>query len=162
MLAFREHFLGYMVDKTAGFYTKLFKKNNLRWKLNKHDLKFYAPHTVGYHLYQFLEEKNIDLMPKHESHDLFHIITNYDISGMDECRLQFFLFGNGKCSIYLLISLAMAMVLFPEKISDFNYHKQRGQRANRFFDWDFENLLHENFETLKNKIYNHENVPTPR
>jgi ubiquinone biosynthesis protein Coq4 len=162
MIAFRQHFLSYMVDKTSGIYTKLFKKNSLRWNLSKLDLKHYEPNTLGYQLYQFLEEKNIDLMPKHESHDLFHVITGYDISGIEECRLQFFLLGNGKCSIYLLLSLAMAIILFPEKIIDFKKHIQRGQRANRFYDWDFENLLHQNFEILNHKIYNHENVPTPR
>lgn len=162
MIAFRELFLSYMVEKTSGIYTKLFKKNSLGWNLTKQDLKQYEPATLGYHLYQFLEEKNIDLMPKHESHDLFHIIANYEVSGIEECRLQFFLWGNGKCSIYLLISLAMAIILFPEKIIDFSRHIQRGQHANRFFDWDFENLLNENFVTLKHKIYNHENVPTPR
>jgi ubiquinone biosynthesis protein Coq4 len=162
MIAFREYFLSYMVEKTSGIYTKLLKKNSVGWNLTKLDLQHYETNTLGYHLYQFLEEKNIDLMPKHESHDLFHIIANYDVSGIEECRLQFFLLGNGKCSIYLLISLAMAIILFPEKIIDFKKHIQRGQRANRFYDWDFKNLLHQNFEILKHKIYNHENVPTPR
>jgi hypothetical protein len=162
MIAFRQHFLNYMVDKTSGIYTKLFKKNSVAWNQTKHDLKHYQPFTLGYKLYQFLEEKNIDLMPKHESHDLFHVITGYDISGIEECRLQFFLYGNGKISIYLFISLATAIILFPEKIRDFNKHKNRGKLANQFFDWDFENLLSENFETIKYKIYTDENVPTPR
>ena len=155
----REIFISKMVNITGVIYTKIMKRNHAVWSLKKEDIKGFPSSSLGKHLYQFLEMHQLDLMPKHESHDLFHLLTNYGITTIDEMKMQFFLLGNGKKSIYLMISIMMSYLFFPEYNKAFKTAYKKGKAANRFYDWEFEKLLSQPFEIIHTKIFAiHENV----
>ena len=92
------------------------------------------------------------MIPKMENHDVYHLITDFGTNIQDEIAMQYLLFGNGKRSAYLLGVLALGTIVFPEyfKIYLKAFHKGKNMKA--FHHWDFEELLWQNFENLKDFI----------
>ncbi|MGB0870064.1 MAG: Coq4 family protein [Flavobacteriales bacterium] len=127
---------------SVNIYTSLFKQKEKEWDININKLQAFKPNSIGYKLFLFLRQEQFEIMPKHESHDVFHILGNYGTSKEEEIALQFFLFGNGKKSIYLFLSLIIGIVLFPEYVKMFKKAYHRGQQALPFYKIDFEKLLH--------------------
>ena len=152
MKAIREIFLTKMVHLTSDFYITIIKRNQPIWNIKKLDLKSYPVHSLGHHLFLFLDTHKIDLIPKHENHDVFHLLTEHGISTLDEMKMQFFLMGNGKKSLYLIISILIALLLFPEYFMLFTQAYQKGKASNVFFNWHFEALLHHSFDSIQTKI----------
>lgn len=121
-------------------YTHIFK-NKHPWPLKISDLTAYPSTSLGYSLGNFLETNNFDLQPSLEDHDVFHVLTEIGSSVKNEIELQFYLFGNGKRSLFLLLVLLVGLVFYPFDCRSFFDYYKKGKAAHRFFDVPFLKIL---------------------
>ncbi len=155
----RAAFLQWLVNHTAPLYMKLTKGNKAKWKYETADLKKFPADSLGRELYDFLKQRNLDMIPKAERHDVFHILTGYDITPEEEAVMQFWLLGNRKWTPYTLGTCIIGMVLIPEHWSDFKTAFKKGWIDPSIHDWDFENMLHLNYNRMLASI--HQPIPQP-
>lgn len=121
-------------------YKLLFKKKPA-WGLTVKQLLQYRQETLGYHLGCFLLRYHFTPEPQLEDHDIYHVLTGSGISVPDEIAMQFYLFGNGKRSLYLFMVLLIGSILFYDELSKFKNAYQKGKAAHRFYDLNFIKLL---------------------
>ena len=138
-----------LVEKLYEFskkpYQKYFKKNQ-PWPISKTDLLMHNPKTLGYELGNFLEKNNFEIQSKLEDHDVIHVLTNTGTSVIEEIGMQFYLLGNGKKSMYLLLVIATGTCFYPTRIQYFINQYHRGKLSHQFHQLDFSKMLH--FEIL--------------
>ena len=151
ILKVREQILSTLVNWSKPIYGQFFKKNNA-WIRNLKDLKAMPKNSLGFALAEFLESENFDLMDKFEDHDVMHVIFDFKTTVLGEARMQFFLLGNGKRSLYVIISAIIAMVTLPENIHLFKKEFLTGKSCNPISKWDFQFLLLEELDILKKMI----------
>ena len=121
-------------------YRLLFKRE-AAWGISVKELISYPQETLGYHLGCFLLKHHFTPEPQLEDHDIYHVLTGSGILVPDEIAMQFYLYGNGKRSIYLFTVLAIGSVLFIDRWPAFKKAYQKGRAAHRFYDLDFLKLL---------------------
>ncbi|MEL6866142.1 MAG: hypothetical protein AAFP19_17065 [Bacteroidota bacterium] len=148
----REQVLILLVERTKPIYTQLFKRQQVAWKISRQQLRSYPPDSLGYELGDFLYQQDIDLIPKLEDHDVMHVLFKYQTTVVDEARMQFFLLGNGKRSLYALCTALIALVLIPEHYSTYWQEFQKGRHCLNISKWDFQHLLSEPLELLRLQI----------
>lgn len=149
----REKIPQLLVHSSHYWYTKFFKSHRESWGIGKRELALYDASSIGGELHRFLECHQIELYPKLERHDIYHILTNYTLSSADEIRMQYFLFGNGKRSIYQLATMLAGTLILPEYLSSYIKSFRRGKSALPFYKWDFQHLLAENFAATQKLIF---------
>lgn len=162
LFSLREKLLLNLVEWTKPIYAVLFQKSKTPWQVNLENLKKLPPKTLGGDLAVFLEKEGFTLMPKFESHDVYHVLLKYKTTVVDEARMQFFLMGNRKFSPYVLGSNFLALFLFPEKIRVFLQEFKKGQKALSIAKWNFEHLLQEPTASLRNLIFRQPNQTKSR
>lgn len=124
-------------------------KRKTPWNLSPMELCACFPEgSLGHVLGHYLLERDFELMPKLESHDVAHLLTGVDTDVPGEIELQFLLFGNGKRSAYLLGVLLAGLLLFPGSWGRWKQAVKRGRHLERFFDTDFRPLLQHPFAPL--------------
>ena len=89
----------------------------------------------------FLLKYNFEIQPKLEDHDVIHVLTNTGISVVEEIGMQYYLFGNGKRSLYLLLVILSGTLFYPTKLSYFKNEFSKGKQAHPFYNLDFLNML---------------------
>ena len=161
LFAFREKLLTNLVEWTKPWYNRIFQKNKIPWKMNLEKLKQFPKNTLGRDLADFLEKEGFELMPKHESHDVCHVLLKYKTTVVEEARLQFFLMGNRKYTPYIIGTNVMAVIFYPEHIRSFIREFRKGKKAVSIAKWNFEHLLHEPTKRLQNIIFRRPNHETP-
>lgn len=141
----RDQFIINMYDLTSKVYIKFSKSK--KWACDKEQLSQMLANSLGHQLFEFLEKHQFDLISYVENHDVFHLIAQIEPNVKGEVGLQCLLFGNGKKSLFLFLSICAGLILAPEYYAFYlNCYKQ-GQTMNRFYDWDYEYLLKEDFQT---------------
>lgn len=153
LICFRDRFLVGMVEWSKPYYAKWFKKNHSPWKHSLATLKRLPQKSLGRDLANFLEREKLDLMPLLEEHDVMHVLLQYQTTVKDEARMQFFLLGNGKKSIYALFTALASMVLIPEHFGEFIAEFKKGKHCRSIAKWNFEHLLLEPTLLLRSLIY---------
>ncbi|APQ18050.1 Coq4 family protein [Maribacter hydrothermalis] len=126
-----------------------FFKANQAWNLETQDLLAYPANTLGSHMGLFLKDNMFQLQEKLENHDVFHVLTNTGITVTDEISMQYYLFGNGKRSIYLFAVLFLGTVLFPEYWNFFISKYKLGKSALPFHQINFQKLLNQPLNRIK-------------
>ncbi len=153
LIIFRDRFLIGMVEWTKPFYARWFKRKQATWQQTRKSLKNFPLRSLGNDLGQFLENEELELMPKLEDHDVLHVLLGYDTNVIDEARMQFFLLGNGKRSLYALLAAMVATVLVPEGIRQFREAYRQGRACRKISQWQFEYLLAEPRIVLRQLIF---------
>ena len=153
----REKIPGLLVRLSIDTYRKIFKHNKTTWAIKYDDLAKMNSNTLGYELYQFLKMNQIQLLTQFETHDIFHIITGYTIHPVDEIRMQYFLLGNGKRSLFLIGTICLGTILLPEYFLSYHRAFQKGSNVLPIYNWQFEHLLNEDFFEMKKLIYKKRN-----
>jgi len=138
------------------------KNKEIPWNVTLEKLKRFPPQTLGSDLSLFLEKEGLELMPKFESHDVYHVLLKYKTTVVDEARMQFFLMGNRKYSLYIIGTNLIALIFYPEKIRVFLKEFQKGRTALSIGKWDFEYLLHEPTNILRKLIFKKLNNEEPQ
>lgn len=144
----RTKILEILYDWSKKPYQK-FIKNNTPWNISVSKLQAYPKGTLGQQLGVFLKTNDFHMEPKLESHDVFHVLTNTGTSVPEEISMQYYLFGNGKRSIYLLTVIILGTTLFPDYITSFAKAYQRGKKAYPFYQLNFFKMLQQPTEKIK-------------
>lgn len=129
-------------------YRLLFKKE-AAWDITSKQLLNYPEESLGFHLGCFLITYDFTPEPQLENHDVFHVLTNSGVSVPQEIAMQFYLFGNGKRSLYLFIVLAIGSMLFIEYWSSFYKSYRLGKQAHPFYNLTFQKLLDQPLQKLQ-------------
>ena len=157
----REKLLINLVEHTKPMYVRYYKRTKQPWQQNAKTLKRFPSKTLGNSLGLFLEKEGFELLPKLEDHDVLHVLLNYKTTIEGEVKMQFFLLGNRKRSLYALFTAIIGIFFVPEKFRDFINEFKKGRRCVNISNWDFEHLLCEPIDLLQNQIFgktlNHQN-----
>lgn len=85
-----------LYNKSQKIYTQLFKQHKRAWNISKEDFLNFPKGSLGHHLGVFYQEKDFDVVPKLENHDVFHLITESGTDIQDEVAMQYLLLGKGQ------------------------------------------------------------------
>ena len=149
LIKLRSQLLITLVEKTKHVYIKWTNKKRIVWSVTMVDLQQYHTHTLGKDLANFLLQENFDLVAGLESHDVYHVLLEYDTSVEAEAAMQFFLLGNGKRSIYAIGTSFVAFLTMPDQWLAFWKAYKRGQKSITVHLWDFQFLLKEETAQLR-------------
>lgn len=123
-------------------YQRYLKKNNC-WDVTSSELLRFPQDSLGFHLGCFLLKHHFDMQPKLESHDVFHVLTGTGTSVPEEISMQFYLLGNGKRSLYLVMVILLGTLLYPDHYKLFIRAFRRGRKALPFHHLDFSKMLNQ-------------------
>ena len=84
---------------------------------------------------------------------MYHVLLGYGTEAEEEARMQFFLLGNGKRSLGVVLAVLGAVVLLPEFVRTYYTAWLRGRAGRCIADWQFEFLLQESVADLRNLIF---------
>jgi len=133
------------------FFLKLLG-NQEKCKLLKNNMAVLAKDTLGHQLYLAMTKHQFNFVPYYESHDLKHILLDYDIEAGQEMQMQAFMFGNCGFSIrYSLITLSF-LVWTPEVWSSLPYHYRVGKHCRPIAKWTVEQVAIKNLQELRQEI----------
>ncbi len=136
----REQIAGRIVNFSKPIYFLLRYKRKA-WKVTQAELATYPQNSLGKDLSEFLTANNLQLMPKAEFHDVYHVLLGFGTTMREETCIQFVSMGNGNYSLPHLAANFTSLLFYPEHWGDFKDAFMRGRKAARFYDLDFENLL---------------------
>lgn len=117
----------------------------------KQELIKYPDGTIGKDLVNMVINKNLDFIPKFESHDLKHFILGYGMNAEDEIKMQAFLLGNGNYTIPCLLFVSLG-VLMPDKWTCIKDAFKRGIRVPSILKLKIEDVAHLPTLELKRKF----------
>lgn len=136
----RDYLIEKLYECTKKPYQKYFKKNE-PWNIDKKQLFNFPNDSLGYGLGNFLHKNHFDIQEKLEDHDIIHVLTNTGISVYEEIGMQYYLFGNGKRSLYLYMVILSGTLFYPKQIRYFVEQYKRGKQAHSFHYLDFSKML---------------------
>jgi len=152
MKKLRVRFLLFVYDKTQKLYRKYFKKKKRQWQFTEKQLLEFREDSLGRKLGEFYKKHGFSMIPKMENHDVHHLITGCGTHFEDEVAMQFLLLGNGKLNAHLVAAIVLGSLILPEYFRVYVRAYQKGKSMRPFYYWDFEALLWQNFEHLKDFI----------
>ncbi len=148
----REFIANSLVKSLKPVYLYL-RKNRKPWNITMEELEKMGNGTLGNDLYNFLHSHGLEIMPRIEFHDVYHVLFEYETDMKSETMIQFVPIGNGRISLPFLISTFVSAVFYPENWNEYYLAYLRGKKAIQFHDWNFESLLAENTEELRKQIF---------
>ena len=148
----RVKLLLFLYEISQKHYRKLFKRKKRQWQFTEAQLLHFQADSLGRTLGEFYQKHGFRMIPQMENHDVYHLITEYGTSMKEEIALQFLLFGNGKRSAYLLGTVTLGALMFPEHFNLYVRAFRKGKSMKPFHHWDFEALLWQNFTSMKTFI----------
>ena len=116
--------------------------------------------TFGFHLGEFLQQNNFQLIPKVERHDAYHTLTNYGTRVEEEIGLQYLCMGNGKKSLYMYGAILLGTLILPEYFGFYVKSFLVGKEANPFHHFDYEQVLHLDYFQFKSMIFSDKTIKT--
>ncbi len=129
-------------------------RNEERFQYTLHQLAAMPEDSLGYSLGQFLQQRNLALLPYYARHDIKHILLNYDTTDEGEVSLQCFMLGNGHLSIPVTATVLYGFFTMPEYWGAFKSAYRRGRQSIPIDKWQWFELLYEPLESLQQKISN--------
>lgn len=117
------------------------RRNRRAWSVTIADMQAMPPGSLGNELAAFLMRHNLEIMPRAEWHDVYHVVFGYETNIRDEACIQFVPLGNGRRSLPYIACTLVSAAFYPEFWGDFYHAFQKGRKAVRFHDWDFEPML---------------------
>jgi len=144
----RALFIEKMYEWSKKPYQKYFKKNE-PWNVTPQQLMLYPQDSLGFHLACFLMKYNFEMQPKLEEHDVIHVLTDTGVLVIDEIGMQYFLLGNGKKSLYLMMVLVTGTFFYPNRLKTFYKFYKRGQNAYEFHNLNFQKMLYQPIKEIQ-------------
>jgi ubiquinone biosynthesis protein Coq4 len=142
----------WLLEKSTPLHA-LFNRKRRAWDLKPDDFLKFRPGSLGHTLGTFYRREQFVPVAKAERHDVFHVLLGYSTDVLDETAMQFFLWGNGKPSFFTVGTCVIGALLFPNRIAFFLRHYRKGARSASIGNWDFRQLLTEDLDALKNRIF---------
>ncbi|WBV59764.1 Coq4 family protein [Chryseobacterium camelliae] len=157
MKKLRVKFLLFVYDKTQKLYRTYFKKKKRQWQFNEKQLLEFHKDSLGRKLGEFYKKYGFSMIPKMENHDVHHLITGIGTQFEEEIAMQYLLLGNGKLNAHLLAAIVLGTMILPEYSKMYINAYRKGQSMRKFHHLNFEELLWQNFEHVKDFILQKEN-----
>lgn len=109
--------------------------------------------TLGKELYEFIEEKDLQLLTHYARHDMKHIVLGYDTTEQGELCLQAFMFGNGRVSFPVLATVVFGLFTAPEYWKAMWHSYKKGKQCISIHPWNWFDLIPVPTALLKSKIF---------
>ena len=133
------------------------------WLIERfHDMELYddqisnlrkLPHgTLGKEIADCLDKHNLKLVPGYESHDLKHSLLKYEMTPVDEIRMQSFMIGNGNVSVPSIAIFTFGFILLPHKWTQLVKDFHLGQNSKSIKGWTIEDFADKNIEELRKLV----------
>lgn len=151
-LSIREKLVLLILEKGAPLHYH-FCSRRKPWGLNSVQLLQFPDGSLGHELGLFYKSQGFEPIPKAERHDVFHVLLGYTTEVPDEAAMQFFLWGNGKASLFTVGTALVSATLFPFQWKRYISEFKKGKACSNISNWDFKALLSENTNALKSKIF---------
>lgn len=151
LIKLRSALLVWLTHKLALPVLKLIRKPEL-FPYSVEDLETFPDGTLGKDLVNFLEAKELELLPYYARHDMKHILLDYDTTDEGEGCLQCFMLGNKHISFPVLATVTYCVVTMPEYWGKFARAYNRGKAAPEISHWRWFEILMMPTEELKAKI----------
>ena len=150
--SFSRGIIRYSFDFSVWLISKFSDKQYLDDKVKQlHKLR---KGTLGKETANSLDRNNLHLIAGFESHDLKHVLLGYEMTPVDEIRLQAFMLGNRNYTFPCFAILTFGMVLLPCKwpilLKDF----KKGRRSTAVSLWTLEEYAHRDINELRNLAFN--------
>ncbi len=110
--------------------------------------------TLGKEIAKCLKQNNLTLVPNYESHDLKHSLLKFEMTPLDEIRMQAFMIGNGNWSIPSLAIFIYGAILLPGKWKLFKEDYQQGRKATPIKDWTIDEFANKKIDELRENVFN--------
>ena len=149
----RRYLLQHGVHWVLPWYRVLFQSDSPAWSITLAELRKAPQGTLGSELAQFLDAQGFEFFPQFERHDVYHVLLGYGIEAEEEARMQFFLLGNGKHSLGVVLAVLGSVILLPEFLRSYYDAWLRGRSGRCIADWRFEYLLQETVVDLRHLIF---------
>ena len=104
-------------------------------------LKTFPEGTLGKELVDYLQSKNLQLLPYYVKHDIKHILLEYDTTDKGEVCLQCFMLGNRHASFPVIATIFYGLVTMPEYWKHFIKAFLRGRKCKPIECWEWFSLL---------------------
>ncbi len=140
-----------LLDSVAPLHARINIKRQ-PWRLNSHQLIQFPENSLGHSLGIFYQQENFEPVARAERHDVFHVLFNYKTNVFDECKLQFFLWGNGKASLFTCGACLLSILFFPNKLKHFIKHFKKGKSVQNISKLNFKELLNKNIDELRSEL----------
>jgi hypothetical protein len=114
--------------------------------------------TLGKDIADCLERNGLRLVPHFESHDLKHILLNFQMTPVDEIRLQAFMLGNGNYSPASFAIFIFGAIFLPDMWTTFYKDFQNGRNAKPISSWTIEEYAWCQTSTLRETVFNYSPV----
>ncbi len=111
--------------------------------------------TLGKDIGNYLERNGLRLVPNYESHDLKHVLLDFQMTPVDEIRMQAFMLGNGNYSIPSFAIFIFGSLLLPDLWTTFYKDFKNGRNAKPISTWTIEEYAHCETSTLREIVLNY-------
>ena len=148
----RETILVLLTHKIALPMLKLIRRPN-EFTNSEDDLQSLPAGTLGNDLFIFLKQRNLPLLKHYARHDLKHVLLGYDTTEEGEACLQSFMFGNGRISFPVLATVTYGFITMPEYWNKMKKAFLHGKKSDPIHAWKWNELLKEQTEELRRKIF---------
>ena len=126
IIKLRSNILVWLTHSLALPVLKLIRKPE-RFPYSRKELDSFPPGTMGKELANFLDNKELELLPYYARHDMKHILLGYDTTDEGEGCLQCFMLGNGHLSFPVVATVLYCFMTMPEYWPHFKAAYQRGK-----------------------------------
>ena len=116
------------------------------------ELSYFSARTLGKDLIDFLNKRNMHLLPHYAKHDIKHVLLQYDTTDEGEVCLQCFMLGNGHLSFPVAATVFYGLVTMPEYWNSFKIAYLRGKKSIAIAHWQWFEILQEPTQFLIDKI----------
>jgi len=147
----RKRLLVYLAHEVALPYFKLVRRG-YRFPYSLKQLQKLPDGTVGKALYSFFEDNDLHLLPHYEKHDIKHVVLGYPPTEEGEVCLQCFMLANGRITAPVLFSVAVGLLIMPEKWGVFRRAWIRGRSTPSLNRLNWFSLVQQPIEAVRNRI----------
>jgi hypothetical protein len=125
------------------------------------DLRKLEIGTLGKEIANCLDEHQLTLVPNYESHDLKHVLLDYEMTAEDEIRMQAFMIGNGNYSIPSFAIFIFGFLLLPELWRTFLTDFKNGKNTVPISNWSIEKYCERNLTELRAELKKPKRIKEP-
>jgi hypothetical protein len=111
--------------------------------------------TLGKDIANCLEKNGLRLVPNFESHDLKHVLLDFEMTPVDEIRMQAFMLGNNNYSVVSFAIFIFGVLLVPDHWKTFYADFINGRNAKPIKTWTIEEYAHCKTSTLRQIVLNY-------
>jgi len=108
--------------------------------------------TLGKGIAECLDNYDLTLVPKYESHDLKHVLLDYQMTAEGEIRMQAFMLGNRNYTIPCIAILTFGAILLPDLWKTLYSDYKKGRNSIEISKWSIENYSDRNLIELKKEL----------